>query len=147
MNHDNFCLAYLFTYRDFDDGVLGLAFVGSTSSSTAGGICEKHTTFSGGVSKSLNTGVVSFINYGQDVPTTVSRITFAHEMGHNFGSSHDMSTACAPGGSQGNYIMYFRATSGSDPNNERFSPCSRDIMGSVIAVKGQGTTGCFESKK
>lgn len=33
-NHDAFCLAYLFTDRDFDDGVLGLAWVGSS-----GGLC------------------------------------------------------------------------------------------------------------
>lgn len=30
-NHDDYCLAYLFTDRDFDDGVLGLAWVGAPS--------------------------------------------------------------------------------------------------------------------
>ncbi|GAA6067882.1 disintegrin and metalloproteinase domain-containing protein 10, partial [Tachysurus ichikawai] len=30
-NHDEFCLAYVFTDRDFDDGVLGLAWVGAPS--------------------------------------------------------------------------------------------------------------------
>lgn len=30
-NHDNYCLAYVFTDRDFDDGVLGLAWVGAPS--------------------------------------------------------------------------------------------------------------------
>lgn len=29
-NHDDVCLAYVFTYRDFADGVLGLAWVGET---------------------------------------------------------------------------------------------------------------------
>ena len=28
VNHDDVCLAYVFTYRDFADGVLGLAWVG-----------------------------------------------------------------------------------------------------------------------
>ena len=28
--HDDVCLAYVFTYRDFADGVLGLAWVGET---------------------------------------------------------------------------------------------------------------------
>lgn len=28
-NHDDYCLAYVFTDRDFDDGVLGLAWVGA----------------------------------------------------------------------------------------------------------------------
>ena len=32
LNHDLFCLAYLFTYRDFSQGTLGLAWVGSASS-------------------------------------------------------------------------------------------------------------------
>lgn len=27
-NHNAHCLAYVFTYRDFDDGVLGLAWIG-----------------------------------------------------------------------------------------------------------------------
>ena len=27
----SFCLSYLFTYRDFDGGVLGLAFVGTNT--------------------------------------------------------------------------------------------------------------------
>ena len=31
-NHDEFCLAYVFTYRDFIGGTLGLACVGSPSS-------------------------------------------------------------------------------------------------------------------
>lgn len=26
-NHDNYCLAYVFTYRDFADGTLGLAWI------------------------------------------------------------------------------------------------------------------------
>lgn len=52
----------------------------------AGGICEKATTFRDGKKKSLNTGVVTFINYNKQVVQKVSQITFAHETGHNFGS-------------------------------------------------------------
>ena len=29
LDHNNFCLAYVFTYRDFSGGTLGLAWVGS----------------------------------------------------------------------------------------------------------------------
>lgn len=32
-NHDQYCLAYVFADRDFNDGVLGLAWVGSPESS------------------------------------------------------------------------------------------------------------------
>ena len=51
-----------------------------------GGICERYQTFSGGVRKTLNTGIVSLLNYGRRVPTGVSALTFAHEAGHSFGS-------------------------------------------------------------
>lgn len=40
-NHDDYCLAYVFTDRDFDDGVLGLAWVGAPS-----GISAKNKSFS-----------------------------------------------------------------------------------------------------
>lgn len=33
-----YCLAYIFTYRDYDGGTLGLAWTGSTTS--AGGVCQ-----------------------------------------------------------------------------------------------------------
>lgn|SRR6218665_2414375 len=39
-NFDAFCLAYMFTYRDFDGGTLGLAWTGDLQN--AGGVCEKH---------------------------------------------------------------------------------------------------------
>ncbi|KAK7471816.1 hypothetical protein BaRGS_00035555, partial [Batillaria attramentaria] len=86
--HDEFCLAYIFTFRDFTKGTLGLAWVGSPESS-AGGVCERYKKFPEGgiqVSKSLNTGIVTVINYGKAVPARVSQLTFAHEIGHNFGS-------------------------------------------------------------
>ena len=37
--------------------------------------------------RTLNTGIVTVLNYGQRVPPAVSAITFAHEAGHNFGSN------------------------------------------------------------
>ncbi|XP_057687379.1 disintegrin and metalloproteinase domain-containing protein 10 [Corythoichthys intestinalis] len=138
-NHDDYCLAYLFTDRDFDGGVLGLAWVGSENS---GGICEKNRLYSDGKWKSLNTGIVTVKNYGSHVPPKVSHITFAHEIGHSFGSNHDTGIKCTPGESSiqaekelGNYIMYARATSGDKLNNNKFSSCSIDSISAILTIK------------
>ncbi|XP_040923152.1 disintegrin and metalloproteinase domain-containing protein 10 [Toxotes jaculatrix] len=145
-NHDQYCLAYVFTDRDFDDGVLGLAWVGAPSGSS-GGICEKSKLYSDGKRKSLNTGIITVQNYASHVPPKVSHITFAHEVGHNFGSPHDSGIECTPGESklqekkeQGNYIMYARATSGDKLNNNKFSICS---IGNISAVLAKKRDDCF----
>lgn len=140
----DFCLSYLFTYRDFDDGVLGLAFVAASGSQ--GGLCHDYTLFSGGRYKTLNTGVVSLFNYGSKVTSTVSLLTFSHEAGHNFGSTHDNvdDTECSP--LDGKYIMYAHANDGSHSNNKRFSPCSLDLMDATLArVAQNGDDGCFRT--
>uniref|UniRef100_A0AAQ4PCE3 Disintegrin and metalloproteinase domain-containing protein 10 n=1 Tax=Gasterosteus aculeatus aculeatus TaxID=481459 RepID=A0AAQ4PCE3_GASAC len=145
-NHDNYCLAYVFTDRDFDDGVLGLAWVGAPSGSS-GGICEKSKQYSDGKKKSLNTGIITVQNYASHVPPKVSHITFAHEVGHNFGSPHDSGSECTPGESKsqdkkekGNYIMYARATSGDKLNNNKFSICSVRNISQVLEKK---RSNCF----
>lgn len=154
-DHDLYCLAFVFTYRDFAQGTLGLAWVGS-SSRTAGGICEKfkpYTENSNEVYKSLNTGIVTLSNYGSRVPTKVSVLTFAHEVGHGFGSPHDSGSECVPllnnpNNPLGNFIMYASATSGNQPNNQKFSKCSIGNMTLVIdAVMSQqyGKQNCFET--
>lgn len=136
-NHEDFCLAYVFTYRDFTGGTLGLAWVASASGAS-GGICEKYKTYTetiGGMyqstKRSLNTGIITFVNYNSRVPPKVSQLTLAHEIGHNFGSPHDYPAECRPGGPAGNYIMFASATSGDRPNNSRFSQCS---VGNISAV-------------
>lgn len=55
----------------------------------SGGLCERRKRFTEGsqqIYKSLNTGIVTTVNYGKEVPSKVSQLTFAHEVGHNFGS-------------------------------------------------------------
>lgn len=37
----NVCLAHLFTYQDFDEGTLGLAYVAPSKADIAGGLCSK----------------------------------------------------------------------------------------------------------
>lgn len=152
-NHDDFCLAYIFTYRDFSGGTLGLAWVASASGAS-GGICEKYKSYTENIAgrqvqtkRSLNTGVITFVNYNSRVPPRVSELTLAHEIGHNFGSPHDYPKECRPGGSRGNFIMYASATSGDRQNNNKFSKCSvhniSAVLRAVFSNEG-GKENCFE---
>lgn len=151
-NHEDFCLAYVFTYRDFTGGTLGLAWVASAQGAS-GGICERYKTYTetiGGLyqstRRSLNTGIITFVNYNSRVPPKVSQLTLAHEIGHNFGSPHDYPVECRPGGSRGNYIMFASATSGDRPNNSKFSPCSVKNISIVLdAIVLEKKWNCFKA--
>ncbi|XP_040354953.1 disintegrin and metalloproteinase domain-containing protein 10 [Ixodes scapularis] len=151
-NHDDFCLAYVWTFRDFQHGTLGLAWVASVNGAS-GGICEKYKTYSENINgksenvkRSLNTGIITFLNHNAKIPLKVSEITFAHEIGHNFGSPHDYPPECVPGGSFGNFIMYASATQGHQSNNQKFSPCSvRNISHVLHAIfRGEQKENCFQ---
>ncbi|XP_046982630.1 disintegrin and metalloproteinase domain-containing protein 10 isoform X1 [Schistocerca americana] len=153
-NHEDFCLAYVFTYRDFTGGTLGLAWVASASGAS-GGICEKFKTYTetiGGLyhstKRSLNTGIITFVNYNSRVPPKVSQLTLAHEIGHNFGSPHDYPAECRPGGLNGNFIMFASATSGDRPNNSKFSSCSIGNISKVLdAIEDNKKRNCFTASE
>ena len=124
----------VFTSRDFGDGTLGLAWLASPTAS--GGMCETTRVSSNNLNLSLNTGFVTLVNYNTREPDKLSKITFAHEMGHAMGSTHDNSTVdatCVPGSTVGNYIMYSRAVSGDLANNMLYSSCSRKLMGTMLS--------------
>ncbi|XP_076444625.1 disintegrin and metalloproteinase domain-containing protein 10-like isoform X2 [Babylonia areolata] len=151
-DHNLYCLVFTFTNRDFSGGTLGLAWV-ATEANTQSGVCGKYTNYAGNKKKSLNTGIVTIINFGRTVPTRVSQLTFAHEAGHNFGSPHDIGSAeCAPYGTSlsdaasGNYIMFPSATSGDKPNNNKFSKCSIGNMSLIIeqVLATSLRKNCFE---
>ncbi|XP_066271354.1 disintegrin and metalloproteinase domain-containing protein 10-like [Branchiostoma lanceolatum] len=149
-NHDDYCLAYVFTDRDFGNGLLGLAWT-AYASRRSGGICEKYKKYTDWKYMTLNTGILTINNYGAKVPPKVSHISMAHYVGHNFGSPHDTTYNCVPGGEYGNYIMYAGATSGDKANNYQFSSCSKASIHSVLDAKIVGdwpysppSTSCFK---
>ena len=65
-NFSDYCLSYTFTARDFADGTLGLAWVAKLTGSV-GGVCERRQLLQN-IQKSLNSGIVTVINYQARVP-------------------------------------------------------------------------------
>ncbi|XDV43453.1 hypothetical protein PO909_011932 [Leuciscus waleckii] len=141
------CLAHLFTYQDFDDGTLGLAYV-APSKQGLGGLCPKPYYPSHSVKKPsyLNTGLTSTMNYGKTILTKEADLVTTHELGHNFGAEHDPDNiaGCAPSDDQGGkYVMYPIAVSGDHFNNKRFSSCSRFSVSKALKIKAQQ---CFKER-
>lgn len=119
----------------------------------SGGICERYKTYTENIGgrqvqtkRSLNTGIITFVNYNSRVPPKVSELTLAHEIGHNFGSPHDYPLECRPGGPRGNFIMYSSATSGERQNNNKFSECSVNNISTVLhaVFNNEGKANCFQ---
>jgi disintegrin and metalloproteinase domain-containing protein 10 len=122
--------------------------MGSVASNSRGGICEKPAKdiYEGQrVMKTLNTGMITVINHNTRTSSLMTELTFAHEVGHNLGAEHD-DEKCGGDATYGHYIMYRRATTGLEENNNKFSNCSMDKMGPVvISVKNQlaGKINCL----
>ncbi|XP_041109503.1 disintegrin and metalloproteinase domain-containing protein 17 [Polyodon spathula] len=143
----NVCLAHLFTYQDFDQGTLGLAYVGSPKTHALGGICPKAYDFKTvGKSIYLNTGLTSTKNYGKTILTKEADLVTTHELGHNFGAEHDPDNLlqCAPSDDNGGkYLMYPIAVSGDHENNKRFSECSIKSIAKTLSSKA---SDCFKER-
>ncbi|XP_059096520.1 disintegrin and metalloproteinase domain-containing protein 10-like [Tigriopus californicus] len=109
IDFSQFCLAHLLTYRDFPDGLQGMAHRGA--------FC----------SRNQNTGFTSLLNHGVQTHIKDSVITFSHELGHNFGADHDENRGCSS-----KYIMASTAVEG---NINRFSTCSQKSIRSHLAKR------------
>lgn len=119
----NACLAHLFTYQDFDEGTLGLAYVAPSKPDIPGGLCSKACPSTSNELRKiyLNTGLTSTKNYGKTILTKEADLVTTHELGHNFGAEHDPDNIpyCAPREDQGGkYVMYPIAVSGDHVNNK-----------------------------
>ncbi|MBN3317117.1 ADA10 protein, partial [Atractosteus spatula] len=134
-NWDKYCLSYLLTNRDYS-GVLGLAWEGKPGNS--GGICSKYAKFKDGSSASLNTGLITLQNYGQYLPARMVHFTIAHELGHSLGAPHDEGSNCGELGSldgKGRYLMFPQASHDRQENNDKFSPCSIQLISKLLRAK------------
>ncbi|XP_066532798.1 disintegrin and metalloproteinase domain-containing protein 17 [Hoplias malabaricus] len=147
-NASKVCLAHLFTYQDFDEGTLGLAYVAPAKDGAPGGLCSKVSPQSSNYKQAiyLNTGLTSTKNYGKTILTKEADLVTTHELGHNFGAIHDPDDvqACAPSEDQGGkYVMYPIAVSGDHTNNKLFSNCSKTSIVKMLKHKGQS---CFKER-
>uniref|UniRef100_A0A3Q1ITQ0 ADAM metallopeptidase domain 17a n=1 Tax=Anabas testudineus TaxID=64144 RepID=A0A3Q1ITQ0_ANATE len=139
-NASTVCLAHLFTYQDFDEGTLGLAYVAPSKPNALGGLCPKPYYPSQSIRKPsyLNTGLTSTKNYGKTILTKEADLVTTHELGHNFGAEHDPDNIpfCAPSDDQGGkFVMYPIAVSGDHVNNKRFSSCSKTSIEKTLRQK------------
>ncbi|KAK2891823.1 disintegrin and metalloproteinase domain-containing protein 17a [Channa argus] len=147
-NASTVCLAHLFTYQDFDEGTLGLAYVAPSKLNALGGLCPRPYYPSTTVKKPsyLNTGLTSTKNYGKTILTKEADLVTTHELGHNFGAEHDPDNIpyCAPSDDQGGkFVMYPIAVSGDHINNKRFSNCSKISIGKTLRFKAPM---CFKER-
>ncbi|KAK2826017.1 hypothetical protein Q5P01_020231 [Channa striata] len=147
-NASTVCLAHLFTYQDFDEGTLGLAYVAPSKLNALGGLCPKPYYPSSSVKKPsyLNTGLTSTKNYGKTILTKEADLVTTHELGHNFGAEHDPDNIpyCAPSDDHGGkFVMYPIAVSGDHINNKRFSNCSKISIGKTLRYKAPV---CFKER-
>jgi len=130
-NHNDVCLSYIFTYQQLSDSTLGLAWTANVNKANEGGVCAKfHELFIDAEDPNLsqwesrNTGIVNFAYHLKALPTTVSKLAFAHEIGHSFGSPHDYPKKCLGDDVQGNFLMHESGVRGYLQNNDQLSPCS-----------------------
>ncbi|XP_041827357.1 disintegrin and metalloproteinase domain-containing protein 17a isoform X2 [Melanotaenia boesemani] len=142
------CLAHLFTYQDFDEGTLGLAYVAPSKAQALGGLCSKpyYPSHSAKKPSYLNTGLTSTKNYGKTILTKEADLVTTHELGHNFGAEHDPDNIpyCAPSDDLGGkFVMYPIAVSGDHVNNKRFSNCSKISVGKTLRLQAPV---CFKER-
>lgn len=126
-----FCLHHLISEFADPTGILGRAYTAVLCRGTFGG------------RKAYNTGITSGIDtHGRMLPSLLSIFVYAHETGHNFGSTHDPDNyECAPSDERGGkFLMWSYAVSGESPNNRRFSNCSLRTIGRQIPAR------CFRAR-
>eukprot|EP00095_Tigriopus_kingsejongensis_P011835 maker-scaffold412_size179788-snap-gene-0.23 protein:Tk11835 transcript:maker-scaffold412_size179788-snap-gene-0.23-mRNA-1 annotation:"adam 10" len=142
-DHSDVCLSYVFTNRNFERGSLGLAYT-ATINDDRGGICDHpDPTKSGGSQGGLNTGLLTFTHNNVQVPEIISKFAFAHEIGHSFGSHHDLPQDCIYDRDGGTYLMHAQGAKGFHPSNYQLSTCSLNNITLVVKALLEDDKNCL----
>ncbi|GFT77586.1 disintegrin and metalloproteinase domain-containing protein 10 [Nephila pilipes] len=136
-----FCLSICICHRHYSSKVVGRAYKPTPGRWGApGGICQRPVIFQrDGFRVSLNTGVVTIVNsQGTTFPLITTLLAVSHEIGHSFGSDHDLTENlfCSPGGDKGHYLMHPKTSKKVKELSNVFSPCSRRDMYKIIKERG-----------
>lgn len=134
-----FCLAHLFTYSDFQSGIVGLAYI-ARKTSNIGGICSPEVGY--WKKRYENCGLTTYVSFERRLTTLEATLVTAHEIGHNFGSTHD-TDICASSDELGSFLMNKKSVKGLKKNNEKFSGCSRYEVGIVLKNRMES---CLQQK-
>ena len=138
---NQYCLTHIFTNKNFGS-TLGLAFKGDGNGAQVGGICDGAVA---GSSQALNVGVsTAYLGISNEVLTQIPWITtITHEIGHNFGSSHDEQTTCA----SSNPTIMSAVVNAQIKSIPDFSACSKnDIKNNMSTKKCFQTVNRFVGK-
>ncbi|KAJ8985940.1 hypothetical protein NQ317_010697, partial [Molorchus minor] len=132
------CLGVAFTGQTFKNNVLGISYTAEPTDKTyfkysIGGICDRPFKHQKGMN--LNTlAIAPVLENGNIVPQHIFDLSLAHELGHSFGSDHDVTEPCI------GYLMSSHTPSDSQRKRFIFSSCSKRSIMKTIISKGH----CFQ---
>lgn len=126
------CLGVAFTAQPFLNKVIGLSYTAMLDMyefiPSLGGICDRSNIFLG---ETYNTLVVTYIlKEGVQAPQYLSDISLAHEIGHSFGSDHDIEPHCK------GHLMSPHTINTINLKSTTFSECSKVQIVKVLETRG-----------
>jgi len=139
-NFDGYCLGALFTSREFDDLVLGLAWRGTPEMDGVGGACQSRVRIKSDVNAySFNSFYISLRSQQEKrIPIKMGVLNLVHEILHSFGAKHDPEAEdredCTPLDKHfnGRFLMSKYSNDGHKLNHQIMSPCTKEAVSLVL---------------